>query len=343
MDTIDRATAQSPVEGPERVLLQLIRAALWAASALLLVFVLLSFWERFDACTVVTLFPTWCWATAGLAIALLGWSRRHARLCGALVAAWLLFLVVFSDTPISLLRSALPEPTRGRTLRVVSLNCAGRSTAAEEVAALDPDVVLIQESPWQNDLTALARRMYGPGSHVLLGPDASILARGSITPVAVPPALRENFVHARVEVDGTTIDVISLRLYPCPIRLDIWSPDCWKSYQANRITRRRQLTKIADYVATLPADTRLVVGGDFNCPPRDAVLTLLEPRLTDAFTVAGRGWGATIIELFGWPMIRIDQVWTSPQLRAINVFAHESLFSDHSMVVADFVLDNPQN
>jgi endonuclease/exonuclease/phosphatase (EEP) superfamily protein YafD len=154
--------------------------------------------------------------------------------------------------------------------------------------------------------------------------------------------LRGNCVHARVDVDGTTLDVISLRLYPCPIRLDIWSRDCWRSYQANRVTRRRQLTAIAAYIATLPADTRLIVGGDFNCPPRDAVLSLLKPRLTDAFTVAGRGWGATIIELFGWPMIRIDQIWTC-HLQATNMFALATQFSDHHMVVADFALDNPQN
>ncbi len=305
------ATTEQPAVDREPVWLFVLRAGWWTASAWLLVFVSVCFWKRFDACTVVTLFPTWCWAGVGMLLLLVGWSRRHLRTCGAIAAAWLLFLIVFSDTPISLLRAVQPEPPRDGTIRVVSLNCAGKADAAEEVVALNPDVVLIQESPWRDSLEALARQMYGPGNHVQLGPDASILARGSVTPVAVPPALRENFVHARVDVDGKTIDVISLRLYPCPIRLDIWSPECWRNYQANRAIRRRQLTRIAAYIATLPADTRLIVGGDFNCPPRDAVTSLLKPRLTDAFTVAGRGWGATIIELFGLPMIRIDQIWTS--------------------------------
>ena len=58
----------------------------------------------------------------------------------------------------------------------------------------------------------------------------------------------------------------------------------------NRETRRRQLAQIADYAKTLPADEPLILGGDFNCPPRDAVLKLLEPRLTDALPVAGCGW-----------------------------------------------------
>jgi hypothetical protein len=335
MEANNGASAGQPVANREPVWLEFIRFGLSAASALLLVFVSLCFWQRFDACTVVTLFPTWCWAGVGLVIAILGRSRRRARLGGALVVAWLLFLVVFSDTPISLFRAMRPAPPRGGIVRVVSLNCAGEAAAADEVVEFDPDVVLLQESPRRSNLESLARKMYGLGNHIQRGPDASILARGEVTPVEVPPALRGNFVHARVDVGGTTIDVISLRLYPCPIRLDIWSRECWQNYQNNRTTRRRQLTQIAAYIATLPADSRLIVGGDFNCPPRDAVLSLLKPRLTDAFTVAGRGWGATIIELFGWPMIRIDQIWTS-HLRATDVFAHTSQFSDHHMVVADF-------
>ena len=333
--TSDGVPTDPPPLPREPILLVAIRTGLWIASALLLAFVTFCYWKCYDACTVITLFPTWCWAGVRLVIVLLSCSRRRGRICGTLAAAWFLFLLVFSDTPISLLRAALPEPPRGGSLRVVSLNCAGRSAAAREIAALDADVILIQESPRHDDLQALAHQLYGPGNHVQLGPDASILARGKVTPVDVPPPLRANFVHARVEVDGSTIDVISLRLYPCPIRLDLWSRDCWQNYQTNRETRRRQLSTIAAYIATLPADTRLVVGGDFNCPPRDAVLALLKPRLTDAFTVAGRGWGATIIDLFGWPMIRIDQIWSSRQLRATNAFAHVSHVSDHHMTVAD--------
>jgi hypothetical protein len=246
-----------------------------------------------------------------------------------LTIAWVAFLVVFSDSPGSFLRALVPAPERGANLRVVSLNCAGNSAAARSVVALDPDIVLIQESPWADTLAALATEMYGSSVNLVRGVDASILARGNVTAVAVPPQFRENFVHARIEIDSQTIHAISLRLYPCPIRLDLWSPDCWRYYQSNREIRRRQLTRIADYAKTLPADEPLILGGDFNCPPRDAVLKLLEPRLTDAFPVAGRGWGATIIEICGWPLIRIDQIWTSPQLHATNAFARRAQDSDH--------------
>jgi len=118
--------------------------------------------------------------------------------------------------------------------------------------------------------------------------------------------------------------------------MDLWSPRCWEAFRENRERRRRQLNKIAKYVATIPADRPLVFGGDFNCPPGDAVLRLLRPRLTDSFTVAGRGWGGTIIN--DWPAIRIDQIWTSRQLAAVAVVARKTRFSDHRMVVGDFLL-----
>lgn len=77
-------------------------------------------------------------------------------------------------------------------------------------------------------------------------------------------------------------------------------------------------------------------GHAFNCPPEDATLRLLKPWLTDAFTVAGRGWGATIIEIAHLPLIRIDQIWTNAELRAVNAYAERAYGSDHHMVVADF-------
>lgn len=336
MHEVDSANGTAQPAKPVPLVLACFRITVWSVSALFVVFVTACYWWRFDACTVVTLFPPWCWAAAGLYLTWLASSRRHWIATGSLALFWLVFLVTCADSPASLIRGLLPQPSRDGTLRVVSLNCASSTAAAQEIIPLDPDIVLVQESPTDAALEALADDLYGPGAHLVLGVDASIVARGDVTVVEVPAEFRENFVHARVEMDGQTINVISLRLYPCPVRLDLWSPDCWRSYQWNRETRRRQLSKIARYVQTLPTDIPLIVGGDFNCPPGDAVLRPFKPRLADAFPIAGRGWGATIIEIFGWPLIRIDQIWTSGELRATNAFAETAHFSDHEMAVAEF-------
>jgi endonuclease/exonuclease/phosphatase (EEP) superfamily protein YafD len=307
-------------------------------SGTILTFVAVCYWRRFDACAFVTLFPPWCWAIGGLLLAWCCYTRRRRWPSVLLVVGWLAFVALAADAPLSVARSLTPKPDRAGSIRVVSLNCAGSSPAAREVQRLDPDIVLFQESPTFETLQSLAKEMYGSSENLVRGYDPSILARGRVTAVPVPPEFRGNVVHARVELDRRVINVISLRLFPCPVSLEFWSADCWRYYRTNRENRRRQLAKIADYAQLLPADELLVLGGDFNCPPRDAALELLRPWLSDAFVVAGRGWGATIIELAGVPMIRIDQIWTSPQLRAIDAFVDRATGSDHHMTVADLKL-----
>jgi vancomycin resistance protein VanJ len=185
----------------------------------------------------------------------------------------------------------------------------------------------------------VARKLYGDEANVVRGGDPSILTRGKVISFATPDTSNGTFMHARVMIDGRAINVISLRLHYCPVRIDLWSRECWEYYRSNRERRPQQVERIADFMRTLPEDEPLIVGGDFNCPPGDAVLWMLEPRLTDAFTVAGRGWGATIIDLAGVAMIRIDQIWTSSQLTATNVFVAPALPSDHRLVVADFLVE----
>jgi endonuclease/exonuclease/phosphatase family metal-dependent hydrolase len=317
------------------------RLAATTFSAALLVFVAVCYWRRPDVCTVVTLFPPWCWVLIGGAVAGLAFSRVRWWPSVILAVGWLTFLVGFADEPSSFVRMWLPQPARSESLRVVTLNCAGVGSAARAVRAFDPDIVLVQESPSSGDLEALATDMFGSTTNLVRGVDASILARGRVQEVQVPRQSRGNFVHARVELRGQAVNVISLRLWPCPVQFNLWSPDCWRYYQWNREGRRRQLAQVADYIATLPDDVPLIVGGDFNCPPRDAVFRLLEPRLTDAYSVAGRGWGATIIALAGWQLIRIDQIWVSGQLQPLGVVARFAEGSDHSMVVADFAVESP--
>jgi vancomycin resistance protein VanJ len=131
---------------------------------------------------------------------------------------------------------------------------------------------------------------------------------------------------------GTSIDVISLRLFPCPVRFDLWSPRCWAVYRENREKRRGEMLTISRYIQTLNSERPLIVGGDFNAPPGDAVFRLLAP-LVDAFRDAGRGWGGTIINEV--PALRIDQIWCTVELTALAAFAQRTEHSDHRMVIAD--------
>ena len=164
--------------------------------------------------------------------------------------------------------------------------------------------------------------------------DASIVAHGVITKLPLPDTVVTNPVHARITLlDGNEFELVSLRLEPPLVRIDLWSPECWREQTANRQRRRTQLENIMSSVAAFSAETPLIVGGDFNAPPGDAVFQMLVPALHDAFGEKGRGWGNTIINAA--PFLRIDQVWLSPQFRAVDVYSRKTKNSDHRMVVCD--------
>lgn len=317
-----------------RILLTLISRTATSASLALWLFLFASFWYRFDWCTVVTMFPPWCWSGLGIVLAMFAFSRRWTTM---LCALWLLFVFAYDDQPLSLIRGAMPPPEVERRLRVVSYNCARNFKSISEVVALKPDIVLVQETPYRSQLDRPLDELLGPETHVCRGHDASIIARGKLTRIKTPTNRNHNYVHARVELKpGEFIDIVSLRMRNCVVRLDLWRPSCWKYYRDNRVSRRRQMQLVAEYVATIPLVNPLIVGGDFNAPPSDAVFWLLEPRLRDAFRVAGRGLGRSFSNRF--PLLRIDQIRASEGLVPINVFTVPTEYSDHMIVVADFEL-----
>jgi hypothetical protein len=302
---------------------------------------------RSDLCAAVTVFPPWLWPVPGLLLALFAFRRRERnRAVWGVAAVWLVYVLAFAEEPASLLRRSPwdgaewhgPRDKWARLVRVVSLNCAGGSPeAAAEVVAWKPEIVLLQESPGRPDVERLARQLWGAEAGVTVGPDASILARGTLLPAVLPREERVFFVQARARLSsGVRAEVISLRLIPPLVRNDLWSPDCWREQTANRRARREQLRLVARRIASVPRDIPLLVGGDFNAPAGDAAFRLLQPRLYDTFKRAGIGWGNTIVNEF--PFARIDQVWASEPIRAGAVQARRTQYSDHRMVVCDLLV-----
>ena len=306
-------------------------------SMLLFLVILLSYWFRFDCCTAVTVYPPWCWFVFGWLLLLPELTRGSRRVGVATCALWLTFGASFFDSPMSLLRSFSAPPESKETLRVVTLNCHSKATAAQEVASLNPDIVLLQESPGPQAVTEMADECFGEDGAVLWSSDTSIVARGDLRPISAKRSASSPYVSASLQLPGSekTVEVICVRLLPCPVRLDLWSPQCWRVYSKNKMRRRDQMEQVAKQVEAKPSHAR-ICGGDFNAPPRDAVFRLLTPTMTDAFPVAGRGWGRTFMNEM--PVIRIDQVWVSKHFEVVDVVAKSTKNSDHRMVVCDLIL-----
>lgn len=311
-------------------------------SFLLFCAAVLCYLGRWDFVAAFTFLPFWWWGIVGLSLALAGWffERAH-RTFFLLCFMWVAATLTLSDDISRLLLSRLESHQFSHKnkvavrVRVLTLNCAGRAAAAMEVLSEKPDLVLLQESPPEDAVAVLARKLFGDEGHYLYGLDCSIIAHGQIEALPVPKG--NHFARAKIRfADGEEIEAVSVRLNPPEIRFDLWSPSCWAAHQADRLSRREQLAELFAQPGWSEYSHARIMGGDFNLPGRDGVFRLLEPNMKDAFREAGIGWGNSAIN--DLPVSRPDQIWISKTYRAEVTKTKRSGFSDHRMVVSDVAL-----
>jgi len=271
--------------------------------------------DRFFA---ITIWPPFVWTGLSIMLLLFGVRKHRTRLLWAVLSCWLAFWLVLGEEKWWF-RRLVSTPTAG--IHVVSLNCAGGTpAAAAEALASRPEIVLLQESPSQEELKRVVRRM-----SVLSGPDASIATSGSLEAIELPKGT-SNFVAARVTLPGNApVFVVSLRLQPPIFDLTYWNPDCWRSYAENRARRRSELDDIVAWIRDHAGEMPIIVGGDFNTPPDPGTFA----ALADITQCATYDSGYTAVNEF--PMARIDQIWTRG-FTLNGSRAVQTLHSDHRMV-----------
>lgn len=300
----------------------------WSIGLLIVLGFLYSF--RPESTTAITIWPSTCGLMIGLFITVI--SRRW-RIW--IMAAWLAFGFIFVDEIRSLPRLLLPAPAS--SLRVITLNCAGGTpSAAQEVIARKPDIVLLTESPGPKDLEKLAKALYGTEGHFVKGPDASIVARGNLVEVR-PKHIINNFVAAIWTMpSGKPLNIVAMRLTPPVMRVDLYNPSAWSEFAANRRARRQEVESIAADLESMAFKPDLI-GGDFNSPPDRNVFSVLTKGLSDTFAVSGVGYGATCVNPAPC-VVRIDQIWFSKKLESTRTQVNGTEYSDHRMLIADFKL-----
>ncbi|HMS55613.1 MAG TPA: hypothetical protein PKA27_09460 [Fimbriimonadaceae bacterium] len=298
----------------------------WSAAFLASLFLLYGF--RPDSAFAITVWPAWLGAGFGFLLSV--FSRR---LRGALCLLWAVFVGVFVDEAKSLPRAILPAEMG--QFRVVTLNCAGGSeSAAREVARLKPDLVLFQESPSEVALRRIAKEVFGEEASVHHGIDASIIAKGRLEKVQEPRGVSD-FVAARwIPATGRSLQVVSLRLLPPVMRIDLYNPAAWSDFTTNRRARRDEAITMATNFETIGIEPDLI-GGDFNTPPDRSVLGAIVGSMDDVFAVAGVGLAATCVNPYPC-IVRIDQIWAGTVVRPVRAWVERTENSDHRMLVADF-------
>ena len=278
------------------------------------VLLFVSFLFRPDLLTAVTVIPAWSWALMGMlssAPLLLGARRWFVVNLGL----WLVFLALFAEEPYGWFRSSLASKSG---FRVVTCNWGGaKLLPVEDLVDLEPDLLLIQETPKLEILQDLAKEL---GLELLYSPEAAILGSGDLVEIS----RGVHFLKAR----WNQTEVISLRLSPPLVRFDLWNPNCWSAYRDRRLERREQLEFMMEGGST-PA----LVGGDFNVPAGDGALSALE-GLRDCFDAVGSGQPNTAPSYL--PLHRVDQLWASPSFQPAQAYTRLVSGSDHRALVVDF-------
>lgn len=143
--------------------------------------------------------------------------------------------------------------------------------------------------------------------------EMTLLARGPIEPQGSGDLDGGGrYVHHQVELSGRRLDVLLVDFKSNPLR--------------SRRTPVARLQAMLNELAGRP----LIVMGDFNTPIESAHLDVLRERMTYAFEAGGQGYDVT------WPVpvpvLALDQVWVSAELRVRSCTLGWSGRSDHRPV-----------
>lgn len=302
--------------------------------------------NRWDAMVVVTLVPVWIWCAAGAALSLICWMICRGLAPGVMFCLFLVTGIGFSEEAVGIVRElyqSFQKPAAGSAppavLRVVNVRCAGSEASLRKAAESAPDILIVQDAPARGILDAVADELYGVERTVTLSGTHAILGRGEVVASIADPSAPALHVRLR-RPDGLILDVSNLDLPGCAPRKDMWKPSVWKQLIEARIENRRL---VRTHLGEHPLDRKSVVriiGGGFGTPPGDDVFRPLENSgMVDTYAAVGTGWGNTYPS--DYPMLRLDQIWVSPNLSPVKASTRLNAGSGNRIVVCDLKLPAP--
>lgn len=254
---------------------------------------------------------------------------RRAVLTALVGAAW--------TAHVGLLEfRAAAAPGSRAAVRLVLWNVAfsrfGAQRTLDDVAPYDADVWVFPEAvhpqtiddpdaPPEPDLSAWRRRFPGFAVVPLCG-DLLLCSR--------------NAPRTGTAIESGTLDdlgVYAIAEFPAAADRPAWTLVVADLVSNPLASRRAALEALRQRLASLPPGP-VVLAGDLNTPADSALLAPLHHSFVESFRAAGHGWGPT------WPVpapvLQLDQVWGSAEIRFASSTAGWSWCSDHRPVVVDF-------
>lgn len=143
----------------------------------------------------------------------------------------------------------------------------------------------------------------------------SWLAENSRPTDRPPPSVDEQFVQATLtRPDGSEVELVSIHLQRAVTDMRLWRWETWREHSRNHRSRRLHLADAMNYQLRIGGQQPCLIAGDFNAPANDRIFRTLTPHFRDVFPTAAVGWPDTYPNAV--PLLRIDQMWVTPELKA---------------------------
>jgi endonuclease/exonuclease/phosphatase (EEP) superfamily protein YafD len=302
--------------------------------------------------------PSWL-APIALLIAIGCWGLGAKRTSAAVVAAYAIGVVPYSD--FSLWTSRSHSPASSAKLSVMALNVQyysfGAHNVFQAIKSVDADVALLSENVLDASEAEAAQRELFPRSFRMgKSGETAIASKYPIlefkevelptfqASLSGPGRLEDletkahrSFTHAVIDVDGLRVDVLSVRLIAgrAPAT-DPLSQLAWGLYLMR--SQNAEVALLKSYLSRIKGP--FIFGGDLNAPPSSPVVQSLRELATDAYS-ATHHVGAPTFRVRA-PLIRIDYLFGSRDLVPLRARRVEIEVSDHFPVFAEFQLPRPR-
>jgi vancomycin resistance protein VanJ len=285
---------------------------------------------------LITYIPPLAFLGLALIAGALGWIARERQ---ALVTALLALAVALGTVARPSIHRHEGLTRTMESVRIVTWNVHNRADELPAIRArldaLTPDIVCLQEAYDRRFREAL------PGAQPAKLGELVTLSRLKLVRAGPTQRLPYNKnvrmpLEVQVETRTGRLSVLNVHLFsyrPLP-GSGLWSRSIRRHIVQAIGFRNEGLDLIEQWLGERQG--LKVVAGDFNTPPQGRLHARAAGRLQDSFAAAGNGYGWSFPREF--PLWRIDYVWLSEGLRALNSRTVSCPPSDHCLVVMDVQL-----
>ncbi len=243
------------------------------------------------------------------------------------------------------------EPPAGETFSVVTFNVQGSNhelrQATDWLLRRAPDIIVLQEtSPGYDQRLAPLYEVYAHEDHIegsVRVFSRYVILEREILRIEDDPGLEA--LRLLVDQDGRELAVYAAH-FTLPLKpraqfdphADI-GPEALLRYD-----ERRRNAQIRRFLEVARAESKpYLVAGDFNMSDASLIYDDVAAQMQDAWRGAGVGAGRTwpVAEAIGLPrvihpLLRIDYIWHSVDLRPVAATVGDPIGSDHLPVTVDF-------